>query len=218
LQADIVVGVVALPHMSNFTDFEPLIADAEVELRFIRSVYEAERCDVIVLPGTKRTLHDLSWLKERGFEGFFKHTDKMIVAICGGYQMLFETIIDEAAIESEEACRINGFGLIEGVIEFDEQKVVKKARYDIFGLEVEGYEIHHGVSEKLYVEQENLYGTFVHGLFDSDTFRKKIFSACDAEYQGFEFKTYKAEKIKEFTSHVNANLDIQRVLEAVKSS
>ena len=65
--AIIKVGVIKLPHISNFTDFEPLVADREIELSFISSVSEVASCDLVVVPGSKRVVDDLAWLRERGF-------------------------------------------------------------------------------------------------------------------------------------------------------
>lgn len=213
--AIIKVGVIALPHMSNFTDFEPLIADTEVDMRFVSSVHEADSCDVLVIPGSKRTLHDLSWLRDQGFEHFVKEKEPTLVAICGGYQMMFETIIDMDAVETDKALTVEGFGLLNGSIVFQKEKIVAKGKYDIFDLEVEGYEIHHGVTEALFSEKDGFYGTFVHGLFDSDAFRKKIFSKINSHYQGFDFKKHKKDEIKSFAQHVGEHMDIKQLIAAV---
>jgi len=215
-RAIIKVGVIALPHMSNFTDFEPLIADTEIEMRFIHSLHETDSCNVLVIPGSKRTLHDLAWLKKKGFDTVFDQEDKTVVAICGGYQMMFEEIIDDEAIESDEACRIKGLGLLEGIVSFQKEKVVKKSEYDIFDCLVEGYEIHNGVAEKLYEEKEGFYGTFVHGLFDSNSFRKKLFGKINIHYKGFDFKTHKRDEIADFAKHVEEHIDIKRLIGKVK--
>lgn len=214
-KALIKVGVIALPHMSNFTDFEPLIADSEIDMRFIHSLHEADSCDIIVVPGTKRTLYDLAWLTTQGLHSYLKQTDKTIVAICGGYQMMFEELIDTKAIESDVPCSVEGLALIKGRVDFKEEKVVKKSRYEIFDCVVEGYEIHHGVTEKLCEAFEGFYGTFVHGLFDSDAFRMKLFSAVNAHYRGFDFKSHKRDEIADFAKHVKEHVDIKRVKEMI---
>jgi len=213
----IVVGVISLPHMSNFTDFEPLVADSEVDLRFISHVHEAHNCDVLVLPGTKRTIDDLQWLKQQKLDRLIQEKNRCLVAICGGYQMLFEEIIDEEAIESEEACHVKGIALIQGAVRFQSEKLVKSGDYEVFGIQLQGYEIHHGMAERLYVEDEDLYGTFVHGLFDSDEFRKKVFTKIDKKYRGFDFKQHKEDEIESFAQHVATHIDMKKLLSAIRS-
>lgn len=209
------VGVIHFPHISNFTDFEPLVADKEIDLRFIKSLHEVQSCDLIILPGTKRTIHDLQWLKDRGFADLLVQTDKMVVAICGGYQMMFESIADLYAVETEEPTEVKGLGLLNGKVSFEEEKIVKKSTYSIFGCEVEGYEIHNGVTDDLSRQKEMFYGTFVHGLFDNNAFRKKLFSEVNPQYSGFDFQEYKAKSVEAFASHVEENMDMNRLLEAL---
>lgn len=212
----ITVGVIALPHMSNFTDFEPLIADREIDMRFISSVHETHSCDLVVIPGTKRTIDDLAWLKERGFESHLKQNSKPTVAICGGYQMLFEQIIDDEAIESNEACRVEGLALLEGSVNFRKEKIVSKGSFEVFGEILQGYEIHHGIAKSFSTQKDNLYGTFMHGLFDNNSFRMMLFKGVNREYKGFDFSTHKAEKTKEFALHVKENIDLAKIIEALK--
>ncbi len=209
------VGVIHFPHISNFTDFEPLVADEEIDLRFIKSLHEAQSCDVIILPGTKRTIHDLQWLNEQGFASFLKETDKMVVAICGGYQMMFEKIIDMHEIEEDEPTKVEGLALLKGDVSFEKEKLVKKQIYPIFGANIEGYEIHNGMAEPLSFHQEKFYGTFVHGLFDNNEFRQRLFSEVNSEYKGFDFQEYKEKSVSAFASHVEENMDMDRLLEAL---
>jgi len=92
--ARIKVGVIKLPHISNFTDFEPLVVDKEVELSFISNAGDIHTCDFVVIPGSKRVIDDLEWLRERGFEKALSSQEQKVVAICGGYEMMFERIFD----------------------------------------------------------------------------------------------------------------------------
>ena len=108
--AIIKVGVIRLPHISNFTDFEPLIADSEVNLQFVHDPSELEHCDLIIIPGSKRTIHDLLWLKERGFEPVLRDESRYILAICGGYEMMLESLCDPLGIEEDAGTEVKGFG------------------------------------------------------------------------------------------------------------
>lgn len=206
-KAIIKVGVIKLPHISNFTDFEPLVADKEIELSFISNPSEVSSCDVLVVPGSKRVVDDLLWLKERGFEKALSSKKQKIVAVCGGYEMMFESILDPWHVESNKE-KIKGFAKFKGDVIFHKEKILQKRSYTLFGCLVDGYEIHNGVSKHIAKEQKNIYGTFVHGLFDSDDFRYKLFSEIDKNYEGYNFKEYKAKTIAEFAKHVDVHVDM----------
>ena len=207
-KAKIRIGVIKLPHISNFTDFEPLVADKEVELSFISNSSEAKGCDVVIIPGSKRVVDDLLWLRERGFEEILTSKKQKIVAICGGYEMMFERILDPDAVESELK-EIHGFGRIKGEVVFAKEKIVKKGCYYLFGSMIDGYEIHNAIAKKRVVKKKNLYATFVHGIFESDEFRYRLFYKIDETYEGYNFKEYKAEAIKEFAEHINLHIDLE---------
>ncbi|MDO8452992.1 MAG: cobyric acid synthase [Sulfurimonas sp.] len=208
------VGVIKLPHISNFTDFEPLVADSEIELSFISSPSEIASCQVVVIPGSKRVVDDLLWLRERGFEEKLSSKEQKVVAICGGYEMMFESILDPWHVESEEI-ETKGFGRIKGDVVFEKEKIVKKGKYNLFGAMVEGYEIHNGVAKKRAKKKKNLYGTFVHGLFESDALRYNMFNAIDKRYSGYNFGEYKAKSIEQFTRHIEEHVDINFIQRAL---
>ena len=214
-EAIIKVGVIKFPHISNFTDFEPLILDTEVELTFINSANEIDSCDVVVLPGSKRVVDDLAWLKKNNFHKKLKTTTKAIIGICGGYEMLFENIVDAKKIESENI-RTKGLAYFKGDITFKKKKVVKKATYKLFNSEVKGYEIHNGVTKKLAQRKKNIYGTFVHALFDSDAFRNKLFKEMNAKYKGYNFLQRKEESIRSFTQHIEKHIDMDYICSVIK--
>jgi len=205
------VGVIKLPHISNFTDFEPLVADKEINLSFISSPSEVSSCDLVVLPGSKMVIDDLAWLKKMGFEKHLLNNKKKIVAICGGYEMMFERILDPFGVESQKK-EVKGLGRFSGEIIFQKSKIVKKGSYNIFDCIIEGYEIHNGVAKKKCKRKKNLYGTFIHGLFDSDEFRYKLFSSINSSYKGYDFKKFKAKAIKKFASHIDRHIDIDYIV------
>jgi len=209
-KAIIKIGVIKLPHISNFTDFEPLVADCEIELSFISNPSEIPTCQAIIIPGSKRVIDDLAWLRERGFEEKLKDKNKTIIAICGGYEMMFENILDPWHVESETKLT-KGFARFKGDVTFEKEKIVKKGCYNLFGTMANGYEIHNGIAKKRAKNKKNLYGTFVHGVFDNDKIRYKIFSQIDPNYQGYNFKNYKRKSIKEFTKHIDNSIDIDYI-------
>ncbi|MBU1667491.1 cobyric acid synthase [bacterium] len=168
------VAVIAYPTMSNYNDFEPLIADEDIALEFIHNTISLENFDQIILPGSKLVIEDLKWLKASGLFDQIKTTKTELLGICGGFQMMFKRIIDHEAIEADEPSSIEGFGFIDDDIIFQKKKIVRRGEYQLFGKSVKGFEIHNGISKNypLYYQNKHIKGTFIHGLFNDDKFEK----------------------------------------------
>jgi len=213
--ASIKVGVIKLPHISNFTDFEPLVVDDEIELSFITTPTEALSCDMLILPGSKRVVDDLAWLRERGFEKVLCDKKRLIVAICGGYEMLFERLLDDAAVESQVR-ETKGLGRFKGDVVFQKEKIVQKGCYKLFGIMCKGYEIHNGTTKKRSKKKKNLYGTFVHGIFENDALREHFFKKINPDYQGYNFKEYKKSAIADFARHIERHLDMEKIYKEIQ--
>jgi len=194
------IGVIAYPTMSNYNDFEPLIADKDIYLEFISSNISLESFDKIILSGSKLVIQDLEWLKETGLFDRLKSRNKEILGICGGYQMMFNKIIDNDCIETDTPKVVEGLAFINDDIIFKKDKIVKRGEYNIFGKTLNGFEIHHGVSEKypLFYQKDNISGTFVHGLFEDS-----------------EFLKYKENTINEFVKIMKDRLNINKIMEAI---
>jgi adenosylcobyric acid synthase len=155
------IAVIRLPHMSNFDDFDPLRAEADVRVDFVQRVEELQRPDFIILPGTKTTVADLHWLREWGLAGRITelvHVGVPLLGICGGYQMLGKMICDPMRVESEET-QVQGLGLVPLQTEFQGEKQTVRvdgkmlANHGLFanarGLDVRGYEIHMGRTTRI---------------------------------------------------------------------
>ena len=211
------VGVISYPYMSNYNDFEPLIADSNIELEFIENNISLDKFDMIILPGSKLVIKDLLWLKSNGLFERIKEYQKTILGLCGGYEMMFNTLHDKYALENSEACIEEGFAFIDDKIVFEKEKVLKKATYDIFDCEIEGFEIHHGVSKKhaISFETQKIKGTFIHAIFDNDNIRRKLFKAINSDYKEFNFKAYKKNTIDSFISNMRERLDVNKILENI---
>ncbi len=210
--ATIKVGVINLPHMSNFTDFEPFIVDQEVQLQFISSAAQAHSVDLLIVPGSKRVVDDLLWLRKNGFEPILQDKSKKIIAICGGYEMMFESIKDPNRIESNIE-HIQGFGRFKGEVVFQKKKIVKKGSYNIMDIMADGYEIHNGIAKKNAKKKKNLYGTFIHGIFENDQLRQQILSELDPSYHGYNFQNYKTKAIESFANHIKEHVDIASIVD-----
>ncbi len=211
--ATIKVGIIKLPHISNFNDFEPLIIDDELQVDFITS--NINEYDYIIIPGSKRVISDLEWLKNSGLFEAIQSYQKEIIGICGGYEMMFENIIDHDCIESD-ITNSKGLGLIKGSVIFTDQKVVRKRDFTLHEELLHGYEIHFGSSEEhpIYYEQNNIFGTFVHGIFDNDSFRNYIFKD---NYHGYNYQSRKKDILNNFIEEMRVNLDMKRVVNCISS-
>lgn len=185
------IVVVNLPHISNFTDIEPFLDEPDVTLRIADKPEEVGHPQAIILPGSKNVIHDLHFLKSAGFAekiGLCRDYGCEIVGICGGYQMLGRLIRDPYGIESADG-QLEGLGYIdmETVIEREKTLTRKTGIHQLSQTRVFGYEIHHGISsvspEPLLryddgsacgVTSENgtIWGSYLHGVFDSDGFRR----------------------------------------------
>jgi adenosylcobyric acid synthase len=110
------VGVIAFPHMSNFTDFDALAVEPSVALAFVESGNDAALADVLILPGTKQTLDDLEWLGRKGFiPRIQEHRSKKvhIIGLCGGFQMLGLKLSDPSVTENNGVpAERDGLGLL----------------------------------------------------------------------------------------------------------
>ena len=190
------VAVINYPTMSNYNDFEPLLADPNTCVEFVSSNIGLDNFECIILPGSKIVLEDLKWLKETGlFKQIQMHYEKKqihIIGICGGYQMMFEKIIDEYCVETQEPTVVEALGFIDDNIVFQKEKILKRNAHK--------YEIHNGISVKYPLDYRgaNIYGTFEHGLFEDDW-----------------FKAYKKEKIAEFVEVMKSCLNVERLVKSV---
>lgn len=185
------IAVIRLPHISNFTDFNPLSRREDVILKYITSPKDMINADLVILPGTKNTLFDLRWLKNNGFN----HNNlkkKNIIGICGGFQMLGKDLIDKYGVE--EGGIETGLKLLNFSTEFAKEKTTRQIQTKIINLPdfiddsdippITGYEIHMGstinASEQYFTQSDitdnsgfvknNILGTYIHGIFENDCF------------------------------------------------
>ena len=187
------IAVLDLPHISNFTDLDPLALEPDVGLRIVRSVAELGQPDALILPGSKNTLADLAWLQQTGLAAAVSELAATggceIIGICGGFQLLGQRISDPHAIESG-AGEQQGLGLLPISTVMAEAKTTlqTRCRHIPSGCELVGYEIHHGISTThellpLITSSDGsltgagnvsgmVWGTYLHGLFDADPFRR----------------------------------------------
>ena len=200
--APLQIAVVRLPFVSNYTDFDALSRENDVSIKYVTSGEELEGAVAVILPGTKSTVHDLSWLRERSLAGVIKRKAEAgipIVGICGGYQMLGRVIRDPENVESA-ASLTEGLGLLDVETVFAGEKRTLRITGELTGAAmgpagtpVCGYEIHIGRStpgraarpllrlrgdegeshEDGAVSADGcVFGCYVHGLFDHPQARR----------------------------------------------
>jgi len=159
------IAVIALPHMSNFSDFDALAAEPAAALAFVDHPKDVSAADLVILPGTKQTLSDLEWLHQRGLVSpLFSHAERggCIAGICGGFQMLGVKIDDPQGTENNSVpCARQGLGLLRMWTMLQPEQITRLAsgrilRAEIFGQDVpertfRGYEIH--VGETMYADE-----------------------------------------------------------------
>lgn len=181
-------AVLALPRASNIDDVDPLAGEPGVEVCFIRRPEALEAVDLLILPGSKHVASDLAWLREQGFEAairrFLRYGGR-VLGICGGYQMLGETVHDPDAVEGDT---VEGLGLLS--VESRLVPTKRLARVENIATwpesaRVTGYEIHHGhtwgqdaVAEGFPFSAASpdgrILGTYVHGFLNSGPFRRAL--------------------------------------------
>lgn len=147
------IALVDLPHISNFTDADPLRGEPDVRLRVVRQARDLGAPDAVLLPGSKNTAGDLRYLEQRGLAAALRRLARMpdgpvLVGICGGLQMLGDTVHDPLGLESSAGVRepLPGLGLMPLRTELAGEKILRRtvAVHEPSGCEVAGYEIHHG--------------------------------------------------------------------------
>ena len=217
------IGVLKLPRISNFTDFEPLRG---VGVRFVDLKDDLTDLEVVILPGTKDTISDLMAVKRAGMDEKIKHfsRDKPVIGVCGGYQILGKELIDRGV--EHGFLNAKGLGLLDITTVFSEFKkrtvqtrkkvtgsavIIDKLRGDY----VWGYEIHKGVtktSNPIFEDEgcanENgmVWGSYLHGLFWNENVLRAF---CD--YLGIKFKKPKSW-IEKFSEIVENKVDVDLIL------
>ena len=194
------VSVVRLPRISNFTDIDALAAEPGVLVRLAASPAELADADLVVLPGSRATVADLGWLRDRGFAGVIAERARQgrpVLGICGGYQMLATQIED--GVESR-AGTVAGLGLLPARVTFGADKTLGRPAGSALGAPVTGYEIHHGIVTAAGTERfpdaepfldgwraGAVWGTSWHGTLENDAFRQ-AFLAEVAALAGRDFR------------------------------
>lgn len=236
------IGVLRLPRISNFTDVAPFEMVPGVGIRYITRPEELAGVDMVIMPGTKNTIGDLRWLWETGLaEEIRKMAEQVpVFGICGGYQMLGRRVSDPDSVE-EGGC-LKGLGLLPGETVLKRQKNRQQVegrmtfRTGILGgladAKYRGYEIHMGETRndggevltcradggENGIQQGNVYGTYVHGIFDTGNVAEEICRTLAAkksvvlpENSGESFRQRREKEYDRLADLVRESLDMERI-------
>ncbi|WP_415931462.1 cobyric acid synthase [Zhenpiania hominis] len=246
------LAVIRVPRISNFTDFNVLESMPGVTVRYVDSAAALGDPDLILLPGTKNTMADLLWMRQNGIEScIHKHAaaGKPVFGICGGYQMLGRVLKDPHGVE--HGGEMAGIGLLPSVTVFEEEKTrtrvtgtfrgVEGIFSGLSGIDFEGYEIHMGTSslEEGHVLADiaedgapskadglnsgNVYGSYVHGIFDREEVAKAIISALlrakglsDEDVVSTDMAAYKEQQYDLLADGIRRNMDMELLYRIVE--
>ena len=231
------VGVIRLPHISNYTDFNPLECISDVAVEYLNEPGDAANLDLLIIPGSKNTIADLRWLMQRGFKRLVFDTLEnggWVLGICGGYQILGRKVSDPHG--TEEGGAESGFDLLPVETELERNKVTVQSRGRSFlGPDVAGYEIHMGRTDYLkdvapFIIKEDgtgdgallgrVGGTYFHGLFDSADFTVKFLTGV-AETRKLDWRPVVSRRSKDqeydrLAAVVREHLDMKRIYALVE--
>lgn len=228
------IAIPKLPRIANFDDFDPLVVEDNVNIKYIQS---GERLpvdtDIVILPGSKSTIADLDYLKREGWQqALQEHLNRggQIIGVCGGYQMLGRKIYDPEHIESE-LDEIDGFGLLDIETEMAPQKITENviAETNIFNARINGYEIHIGRTSGADCERPfsvvngnkdgaisrdgKVMGTYLHGLFTSDAFRDKLLTSHGIASSETNYEQLVDDALNELANELEKLVDFDQLLD-----
>ena len=290
IQNSIKIVVVKLRYISNFTDFEPFYYEPDVELVYSNNPLDIEHADIVIIPGTKNTMDDLTFLKRTGLAEAVKRAYAkgiQIIGMCGGYQMLGKRLLNPYGVEGRIKT-LDGIGILniktvfrkEKITSQVEAQIVQGASFGTNGLEdtgLKGYEIHHGVSKgdiglfrlkrvldentnnpasldgkklcsRFYgndkkendhyttscttsvggfdipdgSKNKNCFGTYIHGIFDNDKFRRSILDSIRGKKgltpieSTYSYAKAKDEAIDRFADIVKQHLDMEFIKRLIR--
>ncbi|AFY79545.1 MAG: cobyric acid synthase CobQ [Hydrococcus sp. C42_A2020_068] len=198
--SEVKIAIVRLPRISNFTDFDPLDAEPTVSIKYVNLQEPLGHPDAVIIPGSKTTITDLMALCESGMADKIRdYADAggIVLGICGGFQMLGQSVFDPERVESDED-EYPGLNLlpVETIISRDKTARQRQAvsNYPQSGLPIVGYEIHQGMTRivepakkstkpsyyplfndsnlGMVNESQSIWGCYLHGLFDNGPWRR----------------------------------------------
>ena len=210
------IAVVLLRHISNFTDFDTLERDPRVNLFYTNNTSDIQQADIIILPGTKATLDDLMELRRNGCAQAIQRAHregKTVIGICGGYQMLGQTVEDPDGIEGN-ITRLPGLGLLPIQTKMTPEKTTRQVTFQFDGQPCQGYEIHQGVSDtdQAIIQADHCIGTYIHGFLDNAPVIEYLLKDKTVSRTSLKsYSEFKEEQYDKLADHVRHYVDIPRL-------
>jgi adenosylcobyric acid synthase len=224
--------------MSNFTDFNALERDSRVHLYYTNEPAQIDEADIVILPGTKSTLHDLQILRRDGIAQAVIQAHKKgktILGICGGYQMLGRELVDPDGIESGLR-QLPGLNLLPLLTTLEGDKITRQVNFTFAGGNSmgSGYEIHNGRTEILseikpmnHMEDGSwdgcftgkCFGTYIHGILDNAEFIDFLVTPYLTEKErrpSFDYFTFKEEQYNRLADHVRRHVDLPLIYSMIR--
>lgn len=224
------------PHLSNSQDTLPWKNDQGIKITWATSPQDLAKARVIILPGTKDTIGDLQWLRANKLDEAIIKASKqgvLVIGICGGYQMLGQSLNDSWGIAGSPG-NYRGLGLLPIHTEFGKNKTVKQVEINYQSDRWQGYEIHMGQTKILdnedlqilnqcdqgiYISNNKIIGTYIHGLFESPKIRSTIIKLANIDnYQvgNITWQQYQQGIYDRMADFIETNLDLNPILEYLK--
>ena len=220
------IAVIRLPRISNFTDFAVLECREEVSLRYVSKAGDFGNPDLVILPGSKNTMEDLLWLRQSGLEGkVLRHASsgKPVFGICGGYQMLGEEIRDPEGVErggtikAMSGAKLDGYEIHMGETIFSDKDAADHKMMVQICDQVTGESRWDGAQKK------NVYGCYVHGIFDDREVADALIGAL-LEEKGYgeeamhsmDYHAYKEKQYQILANAVRENMDMKKIYEIIE--
>lgn len=229
-------GVIRLPHISNYTDFNPLESIPDLSVEYLSEATAGSNLDLLIIPGSKNTIADLQWLIQHGFKQLLLDTLEhggWVLGICGGYQMLGRRVSDPHG--TEEGGVEAGLNLLPVETELERNKVTVQSKGCSFlGPNVAGYEIHMGRTDYLedivpFIVKDDgtkdgavvgrVGGTYFHGLFDSADFTVAFLTTVaesgKLDWRPVASRRSKDEEYDRLAAVVREHLNMNRIYELI---
>jgi adenosylcobyric acid synthase len=228
--------LIAVPHLNriaNFDDLDPLAQEPGVTLRIVRPGQPLPvEADLIILPGSKATIADLAHFRAQGWDidlSAALRRGARVLGLCGGYQMLGREIADPDGIEGKPGS-VPGLGLLDivTVMTPDKRVTETEALHPASGTKVKGYEIHlgrtegpdrtrpmftvSGVAEGAVRADGRVMGSYLHGMFSEDAFRRAFLAGLGAVPGEVSYDRTVEETLDALADHLAAHVDCDGLL------
>jgi len=240
---DLIISVVKLPRISNFTDFSPLSCEPGVSVKLVTTPDEAAGSHMIIIPGTKATIPDLESMRDKGWQealSRFVSRGGFVMGICGGYQILGQTITDDHGTDGR-AGTSQGLGLLPVKTRMAREKTLKQVSITLSNpyfspspIDIKGYEIHMGQTMStnphcsfgeglgpetgVYDAEKGVLGTYLHGIFENDEFRAVLLNLVrrrnhlPEKKTGLNYRRFRARQFDLLADWLETSCDMEKLM------